>query len=141
MLTHPIHILEFIEGGLAICEYGSTPPPKCVKARIRKRGWGDTKAVSPEFHRVHLPLESPLTGEDYRATSIIKRGTLEVINQDRDQICPDEGRGATLPHIPSVSLLGNIIFCFRVLMHKIPVPNCINEHHAWSTNEGLLHVR
>ena len=54
-----------------------------------KRG-RDTKSILPGFLVAFAACESPLTGEEYRASSTNKRGALEVMNQYGDKICPDE---------------------------------------------------
>ena len=41
-------------------------------------------------YTVFTACESPFTGGEYRASNTSKRGTVEVMNQAVDQICPEE---------------------------------------------------
>ena len=73
----------FVLGCRTVCVYGSTLTlESALRLESERVGVRETKAYSPGFL---------LHGEDYRASTTSRSGTLEVMNQNGDQIiCPDK---------------------------------------------------
>lgn len=65
---------------------------KGSKVRIRKGlGVGGNQShIAVVSHSVFTPRKSLLNDEEYSVSSISKRGTLEVMNQDGEQMCHED---------------------------------------------------
>ena len=66
-------------GGLVNWIHGRIVPE--VRQGLNLRRGGHQSHIPGVSHSVFAACESPPTGEEYRASSTSKRGTLEVINQ------------------------------------------------------------